>query len=234
VDAPPAAKQHDPYDIRITLHCRRALGQDTELARYAVCVTVRQGVAILWGRLPNDALVQRAVLIVQRVPGVFQARANISVGPVEPDRDETPKLPGSIAIPITSEQSSRVESPAKHGPRSRGVLAGNARDPKGARPEAAWMGRPESARKPAGDPASAAVLLPPRPVEKREDVLSAVTRLIASDVRYSGVHCEECNQVVTLRGSVAHAEHVMELARQVARLAGVKEVVVEYVRVAPP
>src|SRR5262249_24234367 len=60
----PSTNQHDPHDIRIALRCRQALGQDAELSRYAVCASVRQGVAVVWGRLPTEAMVQRALHVV--------------------------------------------------------------------------------------------------------------------------------------------------------------------------
>src|SRR5215831_6999245 len=181
-DGPPVAKLHDPHDIHAALRCRRAAGQDTELARYAVCVTVRQGVATLWGRLPDERLVRRAVEIVQRVPGVFQVRSEVVVGPVEPDRDETPNLPKPITIPVITQPSKNTEAISRHEPRSRGVLAGSPRDPKPAHADAAWLGRPEPRRKSEDDPASAAMLLPPRPAEIRADVVSAVARLISGDL----------------------------------------------------
>jgi osmotically-inducible protein OsmY len=232
-DGPPAAKLHDARDIHVALRCRRAVGQDSELARYAVCVTVRQGVAVLWGRLPDERLVRRAVEIVQRVPGVFQVRSEVAVGPVEPDRNETPNLPRPISIPVIRQPSQSTEAISRHEPRSRGVLAGSPRNPKPAHAEAAWLGRPEPRRKSEDDPASAAVLLPPRPAEIKGDVMSAVARLISGDVRFAGIRGEERNGVVTLSGSPANVEQVLDLARQVSRLQGVKEVVVENVHVAP-
>lgn len=234
LDPRPAGKQHDGYDIRLALRCRRALGQDTELAPYGVCVSVRQGVAIVWGRLPNAALEQRAVQLVQGVPGVLQVRSDVAVGPVEPARDESPKLPATIALPHVGGPSSEREPFSNQNPRSRGVLAGNARHSKSEPADAAWMGRPEPRRKPEGDSGSAVVLLPPRPAEKGEDLASAVARLVASDVRFAGVRGEERSGIVILSGRVARMDDVLELARQVSRVAGVKEVVVQSVRVAPP
>src|SRR5262245_17152768 len=70
-DQPTLPVQHGTHDIRLTLRCRRALAQDSELVRYTLCVTVRKGVATLWGRLPDQGLADRAVQIIRRVPGVF-------------------------------------------------------------------------------------------------------------------------------------------------------------------
>ena len=95
------------------------------------------------------------------------------------------------------------------------------------------MGRPERRRNREDDPASAAVLLPPRPAKIKADIASAVARLTASDVRFAGIRSEERDGVVTLSGSAARMDHVLDLARQVSRLAGVNEVVVENVHVTP-
>ena len=95
------------------------------------------------------------------------------------------------------------------------------------------MGRPERRRRSETDVAPAAALLPPRLAEIKADIGSAVARLIASDARFAGIRGEELHGVVTLSGSAARMDHVLDLARQVSRLAGVNEVVVENVHVTP-
>jgi hypothetical protein len=221
-DQPRLPPQHSAHDIRLTLRARRALAEDSELVRYTLCVTVRQGIATLWGRLPNDVLAERAVQTVRRVPGVFQALSELTIGPVEPARDETPKLPGSIALPPVD------GPPNRRDPRSRGVSASNPRLPL---PSLAEMGRPELRNEKLGETTPPAVLLAPRALQKQEGTASAIARLIASDVRFAGLQSDEREGVVTLSGSVAHMDHVLELARHVARVPGVSQVVVESVRV---
>lgn len=216
---PPA--RHDPHDIRIALRARQVLAQDAELARYTICVTVRRGIVTLWGRVPSEGLAERAVQSVRRVPGVYQARSDLVIGPVEANRDEMPKLPRAIALPALDEPA------PKRDPRSRGVLAGNSREPLPTLADAAWIGRPEPRKDSAAPPA---VLLPPRFGAEKETVTSAVARLLQSDVRFAGVFAEEREGIVTLRGGVAGMDHVMDLAGQISRVPGVKEVIVENVR----
>jgi hypothetical protein len=163
--------------------------------------------------------------IIRRVPGVFETRTEITIAPVEPAGDETPKLPGLIALPTIDDPPSRRDA------RSRGLPASNPRHPL---PALVEMGRPELRKEnlraePGSSPRS--LLLPPRPLEKKEETNSGIGRLIASDVRFSGLRGEEREGVVTLSGSVARMDHVLDLASQVARLPGVKEVVVENVHV---
>jgi len=224
----PSTNQHDPHDIRIALRCRQALGQDAELSRYAVCASIRQGVAVVWGRLPTEAMVQRALQVAQRVPGVLQAKSDISIGPVDPYRDETPRLPRSIAVPFASEPV------PKNDPRARGILAGNAHAPRPMPTDPAWMERPQPREKTDGDSSPPAVLLPPRASDKETGSRSAIARLIAADVRFAGIRCEENQGVVTLSGSVARMDHALDLARQISRLPGIREVVVERVRATSP
>jgi hypothetical protein len=220
-----ASGQHDPRDIRITLKARQALTQDNELGRFLICPTVRQGNVLLWGRVPNDALAERAVRLVSEIQGVFNVRSEIVIGPVEPIRDESPRLPGSIALPHAS------EPPGRRDPRPRGVLAGNPRQPPLG--DSVEIGRPTPLSADSSGTAAPAILLAPRPLAKKETLQSSIERVIQSDVRYAGVRYDERAGTVTLSGTAARMEHVMELSGQVARLPGVKEVVVESLRIRP-
>jgi osmotically-inducible protein OsmY len=224
-EPPPPTALHDARDIRIALRVRRALAQDTELAQFSVYVSAVQGKVTLWGRLPNEAVVQRALQIARCIQGVLQIRSEFTVGPVEPNRDETPRLPTAIAVPHAGTQ------PGRRDPHPAGMLAGSAKPIRPSLDDAAWLGQPVVHKPPAAD--SAATLLPPSPRKNHDDLASAVTRLIQADVRLEGIWGEVREGVVTLGGHVARMEQVLELARQVAQIPGVKQVVVEGVRVAP-
>jgi hypothetical protein len=95
------------------------------------------------------------------------------------------------------------------------------------------MGRPTPLGAATSETAGAAVLLTPRLLEKKETIKSAVERVIQSDVRFAGIRCAERAGTVTLSGTATRMEHVMDLSRQVARLPGVKEVIVESLRITP-
>jgi hypothetical protein len=183
----------------------------------------------LWGRVPNEALAGRAAQLTRRTQGVFQVRSELEIGPVEPDRDETPRLPDASRI-------SAPLGPAKGNSRPRGVLAGNPhedRTPPPALGDAAWMGRPLPRKDSSGATGPPAVLLVPRPLQKTETLKDALDRLVRSDIRYAGIRAEVRDGVVTLSGNVATMEHAMQLARQTAQLPGVKQIVIEGVRVTP-
>jgi osmotically-inducible protein OsmY len=216
--------QHDPRDIRITLKARQALSLDTELCRLPVSVTVRQGKVTLWGQVPSDALARRAARIVEQVPGVFHVKSDLVIGPVEPVHDDDSRLSQSIAAPVPN------EPPHRRDPRSPGVLAGHERPTTPARQAAAEMRLPIPHSPTATETAAPAILLAPRALEQTKSLQSVVERVIQSDVRFSGMRCQESAGKITLTGSAARMEHVMDLSKQVARLPGVKEVVVESLR----
>ena len=223
--APSSYARHDPRDIRITLKARQALAQDSEVARFPIYVTVRQGNVVLWGQVPNNALAKSAVRLVSDVQGVFQVRSELVIGPVEPARDESPRLPGPIGLPQLDLTTGRRD------PSRRGVLAGQSRRSQAS--DSVEMGRSTPLSTASPDTGAPAVLLTPQPLDKKETLHSALKRVIQSDVRFAGIRCNERAGAVTLSGTAARMEHVMELSRQVARLPGVKEVVVEGLRIAP-
>jgi osmotically-inducible protein OsmY len=228
-DSSPPAAQHDVHDIRLALRVRRALAQDTELARFPVNVTVKQGVVTLWGQVPSEALASRAAQLARRIQGVFQVRRELEIGPVEPDRDETPRLPDATRI-------SAPLGPARGNSRPRGVLAGNPhedRTPPSALGDSAWIGPPITRKDPSAEAGPPAVLLAPQPLRKLEPLKDALDHLVRSDVRYARARAEVQNGVVTLSGNVSAMEHAMELAKRAAQLPGVKQVVVEGIRVTP-
>jgi osmotically-inducible protein OsmY len=226
-DPPASPDQHDSRDIRIAINARQALARDSEVGRYSMCVTVRQGIATIWGRVPDQKLALRAEQLVRDVPGVLQARTDLTIGPVEPVRDESLRLPGPIALPLIA------DAPSRRDPRSRGVLAGNPRAAPPSLADAAWMGKPTPFKVSPSESSAPAALLPPRAIQRTDDVRSAVAQLIQTDVRYAEIRCEEQSGIVTLSGKAARMDHVIDLAQQVARIAGVKEVVVENVCIPP-
>jgi hypothetical protein len=223
---PPAGPAlHDPRDIRITLKARQMLAQDSDLGRLPIYVTVRQGNAILWGRVPNEALARRAFRIVEQVSGILQLKSELVIGPAELTNDEAPRLTQSIRVP------SREQAHHRQDPRAPGKLAGQERPAPEARAVGAEMGRPIPLRAATSESAAPAILLAPRPPANADSLQSAVEREIQSDVRFAGMRCDERAGKITLSGSAARMEHVIDLSGQVARIPGVKEVVVENVRI---
>lgn len=207
-DAPP-----ELHDIRISLRVRKALSADPELGRYNVGVTLRQGTATLWGVLPSDALVRRAVARAQQVQGVLAVKSELRVAQTtEPKLDDKPPdLPAVLGTP----------KPSRHP----GLLTGEPRPGSPPGPGVSLL-----APVPANDP-PAAILLP-RPLNRAAELTAAVMRLREGDVRFRLVQVEVRDRAVLLSGVVARQEDIVELARLVSRLPGVGQVVVENVRAA--
>jgi hypothetical protein len=68
-----------PKDNQFTLYARQALAQDERLAPWNLGVTVRAGVANVWGTAPNLATARRAVERVRQVPGLIEVRNEIRI-----------------------------------------------------------------------------------------------------------------------------------------------------------
>jgi hypothetical protein len=68
-----------PKDNQFTLYARQALAQDEQLAPWNLGVTVRAGVANVWGTAPNLATARRAVERVRQVPGLIEVRNEIRI-----------------------------------------------------------------------------------------------------------------------------------------------------------
>jgi osmotically-inducible protein OsmY len=222
-ESPETTGRRDPRDIRITLKALQTLTQDSELARYPIFVTARQGNLTVWGQVPNEDLCRRALKMLGSIQGVFQTHSELLIGPVEPIRDETPRLPRLIALPHSG------ETPIRRDARPRGLPTANPHSTPHS--NGAEFGRPTPFGPPSADAPKPAELLPPGPAKKKESLQSMIDRIIESDVRFAGIRGEERAGIVTLSGKAARMEHVMDLSRSVARLPGIKEVVVENARI---
>jgi hypothetical protein len=59
----------------------------------------------------------------------------------------------------------------------------------------------------------------------------AIEALRLADIRFSRVQLEVRGNLIYLRGTVSHWEHIHEFARAIARIPNVKDIVFEDVRV---
>jgi hypothetical protein len=84
------------------MNARQALRQDRELKAFNIGVQVRDGVATLWGPLPSDDAVRRALRVVAQVEGIGRVRSDLSVENKLPPldlRDNPNPLRASSASP---------------------------------------------------------------------------------------------------------------------------------------
>jgi hypothetical protein len=82
-------------DVQIAARVKTALVNDTTVGIYAVEVRVANGVVMLSGRLPSEALVARAIEIARGVPGVAEVRSDLIVGGAMPATASAVALPAS-------------------------------------------------------------------------------------------------------------------------------------------
>jgi hypothetical protein len=223
--ADPGAERRDA-DARQTLYIRRALGDDRDLQSCDdISVSVRGTVARLWGKVPSEALKQRALFLARQVKGIAEVRGDELV--------------------VSAEGMAGLPSPFPEGVPPRGTLAGNhqeghtteaPRKPDYPDPEPARAPLNESvtllAPLPVTRPSSSPVeILQPQPLPAQPDLAATVEALRQKDQRFRGVRVEVRQKTVYLRGTVRRWDDVNDLANTVRRLPGVGAVILDGVRV---
>lgn len=252
-----AAVSRRPSDLRIrdwqlTIYARQALTHDQVLAPLNLGVSVRKGVATLWGPVTSAATALRALDCVRRLPGLDDVRSELYI--VD---DNNPSLP-SPAGPAVPPPATPPRPPARLVERSGTVTAAPGQtlsvprvtlpvDPRRPAdeqptrvqpPRASFTGSISfepavNAAQPSAISPPAAVLLPPRPLDSNTRLYAAVERLRQSDARFRHLQSSVRGGIVTLTGATPSGEDLMEFAQAVGRLPGVERVVLGDIRTAP-
>jgi hypothetical protein len=219
------------------LKARRALAADPDLAPLNLGVSVRRGVATLWGTAPSSALAREALLQLRQLPDLEEVRSELEIDSfltvdMEPEPPPVLRPQRRQAMAAASER----QGPAP------GALAGReARGPAPAVPQPLPAGSPaplnNSVTLLAPVPLSGQAPLTPRPPPvppfQVSTLLQKAVQLRDQDARFQRVQVEVRGRVVFLHGLVARGEDTMELAQRISRLPGVERVVLENVRVDP-
>ena len=232
--ASPPPPAFDVRDARLTLEARCLLIQDRELARFNLGVSIKQGVAVVWGRLPSETLARRALEQVRQVQGVFEVHQEFQLLPFEFGTE-----PPDISPPAAS--------PPKKDPLSPGALMGRTgQTPPPSVPFRVGEPPPSSAAVsllppvpvtslPPSHPIDPpAILLPPATPASPASLNSAVEQLRSGDRRFQQVLAEVRQGIVYLSGTVWRMEDMRELAQLVSRLPGVAGVVIDHPHVSTP
>jgi hypothetical protein len=235
-----------PRDLLLTVAARRALFGDGKLARLGVGVSVRQGMAMLWGSSPSTELTAQAVERLRHVPGLVGVRSEVlpapqaeaELGPPDESDNPDPVVPRALQpaptalagrigppgrVPALPSAGSSATPPDAAVSLAGPVLGATAPPPAGHRP-AAELGRPIP---------RAVLSAGPPPRSPPPDLASAVEHLCHSDARFTQLRPEVQGGVVSLHGSVRRGEDLSTFAGLVAGLAGVERVVVDRVEVVP-
>ena len=216
-------------DWRLVIDARRALLADKKLAGLNLGVSVRDGVATLWGPVPSPDLARRAEVRLRQVTGISdvvsectlfkpadplpaQVAAALRDSPLPPD-DPLPLVgdPGGTAARVVKRQV--VEKPRIDLPNP-----GPGIDPEERAPGAPVL--------PPGPPA---VLL--RPTAGGADLAGTLERVRKSEPRFSGIRLEVRDGVVRVQGSARHAKDAWDLAERLWEVPGVRQVIVGKVAV---
>jgi hyperosmotically inducible periplasmic protein len=208
--APGPAKPENPAlrDARLVAKARRALQDDSVLSALNLGVSVKAGVASLWGTVPTPNLRHKAEDIVRKVPGILDVKNELGVEAADEPLTEFLRI---------------------HRPTGQEVATDWGRPP-------AWLTRRwtdvETTSNPPAPPTVA--LMAPLGISALPDapgnLALAIERVRQSDGRFLNVRAELQGGVVRLRGTVTRGEDLMALAQAISRLPGVERVVVIDVR----
>jgi len=200
-------------DTAITLAARKALHEDAQLAPLNLGVSVRGGVARLWGLAPTAARARLAEERIRSVPGVREVRSDLHVLANDdfPARDRSrPVLVDSDApAPIVVDSPVPMLPP----PREKPELALRPPDPFEVIPDA--LVHPAAER---------LVAMKPDPSEQ-------IGKLWRSDKRYAAVEFEVHKGIVRLSGKFESWNDLWPFADAVANVPGVDRVVIAKVTV---
>jgi osmotically-inducible protein OsmY len=194
-------------DLEIQVRARQQLLADEELAPFNLGVTVRNGVAVVWGPVPSPELKTKALKKIENVRGIYQVESEMYVS-----RNAGLWLnPSGISrLPDVPEQTSSAMPDLRTGqlPVFPGQLAS------------------KKISEPPGPP-KLVQLMPPVPVaDESGDLAAVIERLRKGDERYRLIQVDVKNGAIYLRGS-AKPENVMAFARALSNVPGVEQVVVQ-------
>jgi hypothetical protein len=225
----PAAKADGSFDdLKLTGLARKALQQDKRLTGLNVGVTLSNGVATLWGRVPSAEVAKEAVDRLKQVPGVVKV---VDTSKVVPPADP---LAAQVAEALRS-RGLQAEPPGAPETVTTAKVTGNKPDldplyePDPPRAPAVASAKPTALRQPAG-PAPAMLSKPEVLPDVSADFDGIWQRLQAKEERFREVTLERRDGVVRINGTVARMADAWELADLLAEAPGVRQVLLDKVQ----
>jgi hypothetical protein len=217
------------HDLKLTRQARQALARDVALAPLRLGVQVRQGVAVVWGDVPSDAVAQQAKDKLQAIDGIFDVRSELR--PAKGAAREIAAADLSVPVRVPPRLKVEVAKPDDQTGtiKKRGTVVGG-EGKKASRPGTL----PPVASRPLGESKAerAVAVLPPtarsgeskqEPPSRKEPLEEAVAKAKASQSRFRGIPVVVRGDVVviTRRGD---EEDVVALTQILRRVRGVSEV----------
>lgn len=227
--APPRRDVAASRDVQLAVQAKQALLKDPALAKLNLGVSVRQGIATVYGAVPDADLARRAVLCVGQVDGILRVQNSIRVETAEapaaapPRRDA--RLPGAEAPPardLVAPDAGRVHNSLTP-PSSLAILGRTAAPTLSVTPPLLLpTGSGPAPARPSSSPTSAS-----------SPLAEAVDLVRRKDERYRAIRPEVYGKVVILRGTYSQGALLYTLAREIAKVPGVECVVVDNQRPDP-
>ena len=222
-------------DCQLALFARDRLLGDEVLAPLNLGVTVRAGVAALWGTVPSPALAHRAQERIRTVPGLAQVKNDLRISNLDEDTTEFLKGPigGKDEVREINEQQKSIGSFDPSTTTSPSLTRRREMSPLVSRGEefkrsAAKVSPPlvmPSIPVPAGPAVTVSSFEPASHWTPRSPLENSVERL--NNERFQGIRYRVEDGVVHLSGSPATGGDVFTFAQMAARLPGVQRVIVE-------
>jgi hypothetical protein len=227
---PVALRDESLGDFELMVFARQALQHDDQLGALNLGVTVRGRVATLWGGIPSEELARRAEERLRHTTGIMAVHNELRV---EPRREAKKNLFARPASPFggDTEQAGSLLAPG-----SLTSLPGER------------VGISRSSFTPAteeGNPPEAMTVTPPLvitlrppipeppPLEDRKttpvaaaDLMAALERVRARESRFRQIRLDVQDGRVRLSGTVPQAGDMMAFAQLIAKVPGVKHVIV--------
>jgi osmotically-inducible protein OsmY len=224
-------------DCQLALFARDRLFGDEVLGPLNLGVTVRAGVATLWGTVPSPALAHRAQERIRTVPGLARVKNDLRISNLDedtaeflkgPTRDREVRRMNEQQKSIGSFDPSTTTSPSSLARRREvAPLVSRAEDFKRS---AAKFSPPlvmPSIPVPAGPTVTVSSFEPAPDWAPRSPLENSVEGLRRNNERFQGIRYRVEDGVVHLWGSQATGADVFTFAQMAARLPGVLRVIVE-------
>lgn len=205
-------------DWRDTQNARDALADDKYLLKFNLGVRVQNGVARLWGPVPDVNVAERAVERLRAVPGIRRIvdathliAEDVSVRRREQPKQPRPGLPDPvITLPLPEPEVTTLFPPRRDLPQRQFMS-----------PSPAALTRNES-----GTVVRATATLLGPVAAPSEDLRQRVAQDLAKDSRFRAVYCHVENRVVTLSGRFERWEDLWDCVSFISRLPQVERVVI--------
>jgi hypothetical protein len=224
-------------DCQLALFARDRLLGDEVLGPLNLGVTVRAGVATLWGTVPSPALAHRAQERIRTVPGLVQVKNDLRISNLDEDTAEFLKGPvgGKDEVRKINERQksigsfdpSTTTSPSLTRRREVAPLVSRGEEFKRSAAKSSPPLVMPSIPIPAGPTVTVSSFEPAPHWAPRSPLENSVERLRRNNERFQGIRFRVEDGVVHLWGSQATGGDVFTFAQMAARLPGAQRVIVE-------